>query len=340
MDVVDQTTDTLYVANFADNTVSVIDGATCNGIVGSGCAATPPSVKVGDGPQGLAVDEATDTVYTTNGNDNTVSVINGKTCNSTTSAGCGQTPAEVTVAGSPGGAVVDQRSHTVYVIYVGASLGGVALIDGARCNGQVQTGCAQAPGVVQAGSGPISVAENPVTGTVYVANQEDSNVSVINARTCNAAVRSGCTTPLPAMAAAFNAGGIDIDVATDTIYYTSQAENVVSVLDGSRCNAQHAQGCTAYPPTTTTGNGPSEIALNQRDQHAVRDEPGGRHRFRHQRRNLQRRRPNRLWPRVAHDCCRRFPQRDCRRRTHGHHLCGQRRQQHRVRHRRGHLQRP
>ena len=107
MDVVDQTTDTLYVANFTDNTVSVIDGATCNGTVGSGCAATPPSVQVGDGPQGLAVDEATDTVYTTNGNDNTVSVINGKTCNSTTSAGCGQTPAEVTVAGSPGGAVVD-----------------------------------------------------------------------------------------------------------------------------------------------------------------------------------------------------------------------------------------
>ena len=136
MDVVDQATDTLYVANFADNTVSVINGATCNGTVGSGCGAAAPVVQVGDGPQGLAVDEATDTVYTTNGNDNTVSVINGTTCNALASAGCGQTPAEVTVAGSPGGAVVDERTHTVYVIYADISLGGVALINGVRCNGR------------------------------------------------------------------------------------------------------------------------------------------------------------------------------------------------------------
>ena len=266
MDAVDQATDTVYVANFDDNTVSVIDGATCNGTVGSGCAAVPKTVHVGEGPQGLAVDEATDTVYSINSNDNTVSVINGATCNSRTSTGCGHTPAKVTVGGSPDGAVVDQRSHTVYVIYDATtpSAGGVALIDGSRCNGQVHSGCARAPGVVQAGSGPIWVAENPVTGTVYVANQEDSNVSVINARTCNAAVRSGCTSPLPALTATFNAGGIDIDVATDTIYYASQGENVVSVLDGSRCNSQHKQGCTRYAPTTTTGNGPGEIAVNER----------------------------------------------------------------------------
>jgi YVTN family beta-propeller protein len=263
-DAVDQATDTVYVANFADNTASVIDGATCNGVVGSGCAAAPPVVQVGSGPQGVAVDESTDTVYTTNGNDNSVSVINGATCNAGTSAGCGQTPAEVHVAGSPGEAVVDEHTHTVYAGYALNSLGAVALIDGTRCNGLVHSGCAQAPGVVQAGSNPIGVAEDPVTGTVYVANQEDSNVSVINARTCNATTRYGCSSPLPAMAGAYDAGGVDVDTATDTVYYTSQSENDVTVLDGSRCNAEQTHGCTRYAPTTTTGNGASFTAVNQR----------------------------------------------------------------------------
>ena len=112
---VDPATDTIYVGSFDDNTVSVINGATCNGTHTSGCGQVPPTVKVGAFPDGLAVDRASHTVYVSNGAETTVSVIDGSTCNATDNSGCGQTPATVDVGGNPVELAVDQATHTVYV---------------------------------------------------------------------------------------------------------------------------------------------------------------------------------------------------------------------------------
>jgi YVTN family beta-propeller protein len=264
VDAIDERTDTIYVANNNDDTVSVIDGATCNSVVTSGCGKTPPVVHVGGGPDGLGVDPKTETVYATNFNDGTVSVIDGATCNATVTSGCGQTPATVTVGGSPDGALVDDATHTVYAITGGASLGWASMIDTATCDGTHHTGCGRTPPRAQVGSAPIWIVANPATRTIYVANQEDSDVSVLNPATCNAHRQSGCTKPLPAIAAAFEAGAIDVDVASDTIYYSSQALNTVSVLNGATCNATHSGGCTRFAPTTTVGLAPQGLAVDQR----------------------------------------------------------------------------
>ncbi|HKP99888.1 MAG TPA: YncE family protein [Actinomycetes bacterium] len=61
---------TIYVANFSSNTVSVINGQT-NTVVAE--------VPVGFFPIGVAVNEATNTIYVANATDNTVSVISGQT---------------------------------------------------------------------------------------------------------------------------------------------------------------------------------------------------------------------------------------------------------------------
>jgi len=106
----DSVTHTLYVVNAGDNTVSVIDAATCNAVVTSGCGQTPPTVAVGSGADGVAVDQQTDTVYVTNSGDGTVSVINGGSCNATVTSGCGETPPTVTVGSSPYEAAVDQAT--------------------------------------------------------------------------------------------------------------------------------------------------------------------------------------------------------------------------------------
>ena len=54
----DQATDTLYTPNATDNDVSVLNGATCNAMVTSGCAHFfLPAVDVGSGPQGAIVDQ-------------------------------------------------------------------------------------------------------------------------------------------------------------------------------------------------------------------------------------------------------------------------------------------
>ena len=86
LEALDVATDTIYVAdseNFSGgDTISVINGAACRAGDISGCMRSSPTVTVGNDPLDVAVDEATDTVYVANGNDNTVSVIDGATCNS------------------------------------------------------------------------------------------------------------------------------------------------------------------------------------------------------------------------------------------------------------------
>jgi len=68
---VNEKTNTVYVANINNSTVSVIDGKT-NKVIGL-------PIIVHDGPDGVAVNEKTNTVYVANYNDGTVSVIDGKT---------------------------------------------------------------------------------------------------------------------------------------------------------------------------------------------------------------------------------------------------------------------
>ena len=63
---VNQATDTVYVSNSGDNTVSVINGET-------GTVTT--TIKVGRAPFGVAVNAAAHTTYVTNETGGTVSVI-------------------------------------------------------------------------------------------------------------------------------------------------------------------------------------------------------------------------------------------------------------------------
>jgi DNA-binding beta-propeller fold protein YncE len=51
----------------------VIEGATCSATVTTGCAQSPPVIAVGNGPVGVAVNQATGTACAANSGDNTVS---------------------------------------------------------------------------------------------------------------------------------------------------------------------------------------------------------------------------------------------------------------------------
>jgi YVTN family beta-propeller protein len=261
---IDQSTNTVYVPNGGDNTVSVFDAATCNAVQTSGCTDIS-TVAVGGAPAAVALDENTRTAYVANYNDGTVSVINAATCDATVRSGCAGAPPTVTVGPKPDALVVDEASNTVYVAIGAAgdtSLGAVAMINGATCNANAPSGCAQTPRTTPAGSGPEWIAENPATRTVYVANQEDSDLSVINTATCNATGSLGCHQTPPALLSGFNAGGVDVDPATDTVYAASQSNNTVSVLNGATCNGMITVGCTRFARTTTVGNGPQGSAID------------------------------------------------------------------------------
>ena len=71
-----------------------------------GAAYSSVAVPVSKNPVGVAVDPGTHTVYVTNSDDNTVSVIDGATRTVT---------ATVPVGKNPWGVAVDPGTHTVYV---------------------------------------------------------------------------------------------------------------------------------------------------------------------------------------------------------------------------------
>jgi DNA-binding beta-propeller fold protein YncE len=116
---VDQSTNTIYTANLADGeyggTVSVINGATCDGSNMTGCGQTPTTVAAGFGAAGVAIDQATHKVYVTNIEDTSVSAINGATCNGSHTTGCGHRPRKLAVGNYPGAIAIDPAVGTVYV---------------------------------------------------------------------------------------------------------------------------------------------------------------------------------------------------------------------------------
>ena len=194
---INEATHTIYVANRVDNTVSVIDGRACNGSSPMGCAGIWPVVAVGASPQALAVDTATDTIYVTNTNENTVSVIDGSHCNAGDASGCAQPPATVAVGAGPRAIGVNSATHTTYV---GNSIDGtVSVVDGRTCNGQTSSGCGQSPPAVPIGSPSDagravgrSIAVDRATNAVYLTSVVDSDVVTIKGAACRAGSTKGC----------------------------------------------------------------------------------------------------------------------------------------------------
>ncbi len=125
---VDQATDTIYTANIADGegpgTVSVINGATCNGQDTNGCGQRPAIAPAGFGANGIAVDHTTHDVYVTNTEDTSVSLIDGAKCNGTDTSACRHRPAKASVGGYPGSIAIDPAVRTAYV----ATIDGVSVI--------------------------------------------------------------------------------------------------------------------------------------------------------------------------------------------------------------------
>jgi DNA-binding beta-propeller fold protein YncE len=117
----------------------VINTRHCQGSDVSGCTGPWPTLTVGNEPYTVAVDEATDTLYVPSPTDNTVSVVNGATCNALVTSGCNQTPATVPVGAGPTGIFADDVNHTVYIANFSDNT--VSLLNSATCNGTHLGGC-------------------------------------------------------------------------------------------------------------------------------------------------------------------------------------------------------
>ena len=275
-------TKTLYVPNSGDGTVSVVNLITCSSLDLSGCAQTAPVVRVGTLPLGAAVDEATNTIYITNAADDTVSVINGATCNASEHSGCDQRPVTVPVGTFDNAVVVDPLTNMVFVTDQDASPGSVSVIDGNACTGAHPSGCTHQPMTsVRVGGGASGVGVNPATDTIYVTNTgQDSNnqpvpdgntVSVINGASCRPAHPGGCaavgTVPVGVSPVAIAA-----DTATNTVYVANTYdgavhEGTVSVVNGAHCDGSDPSRCgSETPPQVTVGADPIGLVADGRNR--------------------------------------------------------------------------
>ena len=275
-------THTLYVVNSNDNTLSVLNLATCNSGNLSGCARPSPTIGVGQFPLGVAVDEATDTVYVANAVDGTVSVIDGSSCNASDRGGCGQTPTTVAAGAFDNALIVDPVTNTVFVTNSGESNPGtVSVIDGNSCNGTDHSGCAAQPeAAVSVGDGPSGIGVNPVTNTIYVTNTGFGNpvpdghtVSVIDGATCRAGDLSGCTS-IGTVPVGLGPINLTVDPTTNTIYlgdtYADTAgHGFITVLNGATCDAADQSGCASdAQPIVTVGADPIGYAVDP-NNHSV-----------------------------------------------------------------------
>ena len=256
---VNPATRTLYAADLKGG-VFVVNAAACNAVTTRGCAQPARKIKDSQGPAALDIDLVTNTVYAVNNGDSdngdTVSVINGATCNGTHGSGCGQIPPATKVGSGAFWAAVDQAHHTVYV--ANDNDGTVSVINGARCNARVTSGCGQAWPTVTTGANPEFVALDPSSGTAFVVNHVDDTLSAINTGTCNGTTTSGCAgrarnvQATPHQNPGFNSFPNEFALvqATGSAYVVNVGgANVVSVASVSRCNATDVSGCRTEAPS-------------------------------------------------------------------------------------------
>lgn len=256
---VNPATRTLYAADL-NGGVFVVDAAACNAVTARGCAQPARKIKDSQEPTGLDIDPVTNTVYAVNNGDSdngdTVSVINGATCNGTDGSGCGQVPPTTKVGSGADWAAVDQAHHTVYV--ANDSDGTVSVINGARCNARVTSGCGSTWPTVTTGANPGFVALDPSSGTAFVVNHVDDTLSAINTRTCNGTTTFGCAgrarneQATPHQNPGFNSfpNQLTLVPATGSAYVVNVGgANVVSVASVSRCNATDVSGCRTEAPS-------------------------------------------------------------------------------------------
>ena len=94
---------------------------------------------------------------------------------------------------------MNEATSSVYVTNLGSTT--VSVIDAKSCNATEISGCGRRLATINVGQTPGGIALDPGTDTIYVTGESSDDVSVIDGKTCNARVRSGCRqTPLRVLA--------------------------------------------------------------------------------------------------------------------------------------------
>lgn len=263
--------------------VEVTDNSTGSpASVSSVCASV--TIAVGDGPEGIAADNATGMIYVTDPLSNHISVIDTFSNTVVTN---------ITTGTLPWGIAIDTVNNIIYVTNYGS--GTVSVIDGSTNALCAPSKCPV--NTILVGDNPEGIGFNERLGEVYVANSGSNTVSVINSTTDKviATVNVGTspqsvavgpstftppytppytvfvtnygsdtisiialtspfeTYPVTTVTVGSNPWGVAVNPVTNVVYVTNSGSGTVSVLNGSTY---------ATLSTVTVGGTPEGIAIN------------------------------------------------------------------------------
>ena len=263
---IDPVTHTVYVPlpGFdVPSRVAVVDASACNGTDRSGCGQTPYLFPADSLAEQVIVDQTARTAYVLSELSNTLSAIKLATCNGTNHSGCPTRPHKpaLAVGVNPIMAVLNPENHTIYEPSQDTNT--VWALDGSRCNASNTSGCTDFAPTTTVGDGPVDVELNPVTKTLYETNQLSNTVTVIDTTACNQRNLSGCNQTWPTIPVGSTARHIGINKVTNTVYVSNFDDGTLSVINGATCNRNTTTGCSQTPPTTTVGNAPQQIAVDE-----------------------------------------------------------------------------
>ena len=256
---VNPSTNIIYVSNYWDRTISVINGATNT---------VTATIPVGSNPTQISVNPTTNTLYVSNFESNSITVINGATNTVTATISGFNGPLGVAVNPSTNiiyvsnywantVSVINGATNTVTATISGISTPGKVAINSSTnliytsnqnsasvsvINGATNTVTATIP----VGSGVGAAAVNPFTNTIYAPSSTPGTVSVINGAT------NTVTATIP-LGASSNPGGAAVNPFTNTIYISHSAGASVSVINGST---------NTVTATIHASNNPASIAVN------------------------------------------------------------------------------
>ena len=200
--VVNPVTNKIYVTNFIDDTVSVLDSI----------ANTPlTTISVGKAPNSIALNSKTNKIYLSNQVDNTVTVIDGATDTVISTVSVGKKPIYVSL---------NEKTNKIYVSNQDSNT--VSVIDGT--SDKVLSD-------ITVGSKPQGIGINTETNKLYIANTESNNISIIdgNSNTITKTLENIIETPT----------GIFVDEVKNIVYaFTLSGDNplkkgVLYIINGS-----------------------------------------------------------------------------------------------------------
>jgi YVTN family beta-propeller protein len=235
-------TDRVYVVNPLNDSISVIDtlSNTVNVIIHTGIQ-----------PWGVTIDPTTNcvgstcwgTIYVTNYNSSTVTLINGETNAVTTtihlpSNGCAS-------ALEPEGVTVNPTMLQAYVADYGCNM--VSVIDTNSTSPTFDTVITS----VSVGSGPQSIAVGVVPYDIFVTDYNSATVSVITL-TFNPTPSYSVTT----VDVGSDPWGVAVDPATNLVYVTNAGSGTVTVINGTSFVAM------ASPISLGAGSDPEGISID------------------------------------------------------------------------------